>query len=278
MSSSMNRLLSLLLLTWVVLIPACHPLPEQYTKLEPRIVDAVSGQSILIQVDYGEVTIMGFDDTNVAVDGQVLFKDELEYSIDTADEQILIKALSNQNSSNVPLRLVIRVPHQTQVKVETKNASVIAHDLQGDLVVDSIAGDITIERMTGRATLHSNRGKITVRKSSGIFSVVGNYGLLTLQDVSGEIAASTIMGDIAIGGLIQMGDSVRLETDHGAVFVNLKKDSTLSIQVRSTSGDVTCMLPGLTSTTRTCDGDLNAVGGSLSIRTVSGAVVLQLIP
>ena len=73
----------------------------------------------------------------------------------------------------------------------------------------------------------SNRGDIIVRKSSGNINVAGNYGALNVQNVHGETAVSTIMGNVMFDGLIQMGDIVRLETDHGPVSVNLNQDSDL---------------------------------------------------
>jgi hypothetical protein len=275
----MNRLPALFLMLLGCVVSACAPNPEQYTELESRTVDAVGVQSVLIQVDYGEVIILGSEDSRVTVDGLVLFVDELEYVIDSMEAQILIKAFAHKdNPSRVPLKVIIQLPQPMQVKVETEAASVLSQDFQGDLEVASTSGDITVERLKGGITLRSNRGDITVRESSGDVSVVGNYGALTIQNVRGETAVSTIMGNVLFDGLIQIGDSVRLETDHGAVSVHLKDDSALGVQVRSTSGDVACILPGLASTTRTCDGDLHSGGGSLSIRTVSGGVTLQLIP
>ncbi len=277
--TSMKQCIPLLLTMLAGLFYACTPIPEKYTELENRIVDVLEAQSVLIRVDHGELTIMQSQDSRIRIDGQALFPHELEYLIDPTEEQILIKVVAHHDSSSkVPLNLMIQVPERLQVKVETKGASVLAQDFQGDLEVDTVSGNITIERVTGRLTLNSNRGNITVRESAGVVNLVGNYGLLTLQDVSGETAASTIMGNIMLRSLIQVDDSVRLETDHGSVSVSLREDSALSLQVRSTSGDVACILPGLASTSRACEGDLNSGGGNLSIRTVSGAVTLQWIP
>jgi len=281
MSLPMSRLpsLFLMLLVCLILASACAPNPQQYTELESRVVNAVDVRSVLIQVDYGDVIILRSEDSRITVDGQVLFVDDLEYVIDPTKKQILIKVFAHRdNPTPVSLKVIIRLPQRMQVKVETENASVLSRDFQGDLEVASTSGDIKVERLKGEITLRSNRGDITVRESSGDVSVVGNYGALTIQNVRGETAVSTIMGNVLFDGLIQIGDSVRLETDHGTVSVNLKDDSALGVQVRSTSGDVDCRLPGLASTTRTCDGDLHSGGGSLSIRTVSGAVTLQLIP
>lgn len=275
----MKQWFPLLLMLLAGLIYACNPPPEKYTQLENRVVEVVDTQSVLIQVDHGELTIMQSQDSHIRIGGQALFPDELEYVIDPMEEQILIKVVTHHgNSSKVPLNLTIQLPEQMQVTVETENASVAAQGFRGDLEVSSTAGEITAERVHGSLTLRSNRGNITVQECSGDINVVGNYGALTVQNVSGEAAVSTIMGNVVFDGLIEVGDTVRLETDHGAVSVNLSADSALTLQVRSTSGDVTCLLPDIASSTRSCDGEMRSGGGTLSIRTVSGAVTLQLIP
>jgi hypothetical protein len=47
-----------LLLTLLLLLSACAPTPEQYIALETRLINVLAAQSILIKVDYGEVTIL----------------------------------------------------------------------------------------------------------------------------------------------------------------------------------------------------------------------------
>ena len=108
--------------------------------------------------------------------------------------------------------------------------------------------------------------------------MVGNYGLLALENARGNIGVSTIMGTIVFDGLIQADDILRLETDHGPISVNLNRSSDLTLKVRSTSGDVACMLPDVISSARTCEGTVNSGGGVLNIRTVSGTVTVQSIP
>ena len=204
----MKRLSFLILLLLVFLIPACSTTPEHYTDLESRLVEAVGSQSILIQVDHGEVTVLESEDDRVEVGGQVLFVDELEYQVSSTENQITIKVFVHRDSlSDMPLRLEVHVPKEMMVRIETENASVFVQDHQGDVEVASTSGNITIEQMTGKLTLRSNRGNVTVREGSGVINVVGNYGALTIQNVSGETVASTIIGNIVFSGLIQVGDS-----------------------------------------------------------------------
>ena len=274
----MNRR-SHLLLALMMLVTACAPVPEQYTELEPKVVDPGSASLFILQVDKGEVTLSASESDFLELDGQVLFPEKLDYQVSTTEEQIRVQVLSRENGSTTPpLHLVVRVPPQLQARIETDRASVVIRNYQGDLEVASTSGNITAEQITGTFILRSNRGNITVRESAGKVNAVGNYGALTFQQTTGETAASTIMGNVSYEGLIQVDDTVRLETDHGSVSVKLSADSALTLQVRSATGDVACMLPRIDATTRTCDGVVASGGGSLSVRTVSGAVTLQLLP
>ena len=275
----MNRLNILAVVLLVSFVPGCQPAPKQYTELESHILDAADTQSILVQVDHGEVIVLESEDDHVEVGGQVLLAEEMDYQVSSTEKQISIRANANRNNlQDIPLRVEVHVPKGMLVQVETESASVLASNYQGDLEVDSTSGKITIEQIIGRITIWSNRGNIIVRKSSGNINVAGNYGALNVQNVHGETAVSTIMGNVVFDGLIQAGDIVRLETDHGPVSVNLNQDSDLSLQVGSISGDVACMVPDISSTTRSCTGEIGAGEGTLKIRTVSGAVTLQLTP
>lgn len=274
----MNRSIVPLFLMYLLYLSACASVPEQYTELAAKTLDAAGVQSVLVRVDHGEVHVFESADEGVQASGQVLFADQLEYQVSSEAGQVLITARTGGGNSGMPLRLDVRIPKDLPVKIETEGASVFVSNFHGTLEAASTSGDITIEGVTGGMTLRSNRGNITVQNSSGVTSMVGNYGTLHAQDMHGETAASTIMGNIFFEGLVQAGDVVRLETDHGPVTVNLNRDSVLGIQVRSASGDVTCMVPGIASTPRTCGGELGSGGGTLAIRTVSGAVLMKLLP
>jgi hypothetical protein len=275
----MNRLiiLTLIVLSWS--LPACVPGADGYTDLEPIIVDTTDAQIVVIQVNHGEVIVLESDNHFLQVSGQVRSMDGTEYQTSSEEKQIFVNAhVNTKNSAGVPLRMEVRVPKNMEIKIITESASVFVTHYDGTLEVASTAGNIAIEEVIGRITLRSNRGNITVQKSSGRISVVGNYGALTTQDVTGETSVSTIMGKVEFGGPIKDGDLVRLETDHGSVSVNLHQDSDLSFEAYTTSGEMLCLLPYLSSTTRICDGKIGTGNGGLKIRTVSGAVTMQLLP
>jgi DUF4097 and DUF4098 domain-containing protein YvlB len=260
------------------LLAACRAEP-QLIALPVQQANVEAGQALLIQLKSGEVVVRGGADGQVRVEGQTVSPDQTKIRVETIGESIRITGEdAGRQSSSAALYIEVSVPDDVPLKIETDSAAIAVRDYRGRLDAESVSGDISIENGSGEIMAHSNRGDVRVQNSTGTMSVVGNYGLLTVEGSRGDIGVSTIMGTIDFNGSIQPADSIRLETDHGPVAVKLSPDSALSYEVTSNSGEVACMLPDVTATLRTCKGDLNDDGGALTIRTVSGAVTLQLIP
>jgi hypothetical protein len=271
----MKKIVTILL---CLFLSACG-IEKPHVTLPVHTTQIIEGQSVLIRLNTGVVTIRGGEEGQVSVTGQTLSPDQTEYNMTTINDQIqIVVNYAGKRSSDPPVYLEVSVPNNTALTIETDSASITVREYTGNLEASSISGDILVDDVHGGIVLRSNRGDVTAQDSSGRISVVGNYGLLALENAQGDIGVSTIMGNAVFSGSILMGDNVRLETDHGAVSVHLNTDSALSIEVSSTSGDVACMLPDIISSARTCEGTINSGGGALSIRTVSGAVTVQSLP
>jgi hypothetical protein len=101
---------------------------------------------------------------------------------------------------------------------------------------------------------------------------------IQLTDLHGQISATNIIGGIMFSGLLSAGDALRFETDHGDVVVNLSPGSSAGIQLTSAGGRIVCTLPGLSGMFDRCSGPLGDAAGTLTIRTVSGAIILNATP
>ena len=271
----MKKIIAILL---CLLLSACaaESPPVQLPVHEAQIAE---GQSVLIRLNAGVVTVHGGKEGQASVAGQTLYLDQTEYNVTTVNNQIqIIVNYTGKRSSAPPVHLEVSIPNNAALTIETDSASISVREYTGVLEAASVSGDILVDNVQGDITLRSNRGNVTTRDSDGRISMVGNYGLLALENARGNIGVSTIMGTIVFDGLIQADDTLRLETDHGPISVNLVRSSDLTLKVRSTSGDVACMLPDVISSARTCEGTINSGGGVLSIRTVSGTVTVQSIP
>jgi DUF4097 and DUF4098 domain-containing protein YvlB len=137
-----------------------------------------------------------------------------------------------------------------------------------------VSGDIQARNLSGAVVLRSGRGDIQLSGSSGELKVLGEHGVLSIAETHGDVAASTIMGAIRYTGAPGKGDVVHLETDHGPVAIQLEQGSDLVIVIKTTSGVLTCGLPGVEAVVSGCTGTLGNGAGALTVRTVSGEVTL----
>ena len=117
-----------------------------------------------------------------------------------------------------------------------------------------------------------------MKNANGQLRVLGEHGILNLENVSGTIGSSTIMGTIRYSGRPMVGDKIHSEVDHGPVEISLPFDSNLVVEISSISGELACMVPSLSSTRQNCLGTIGAGGASMTVRTVSGNVTLQVNP
>ena len=258
----------------VVLLPSCSGTEKEIHILEPRTYPFESGRLVDMQLDSGQVTITNGESGQMVLSGEARLPhpDDLLVTLDLNGVTI------RTDSPESFLNLNLQVPTGTQVKVHTYNAEVIVQDFSGNLDVTSAAGDILIDHMEGLAVLRVNRGDVLIEASQGEFHLPGNYGLLSLTDVSGIIEASTIMGTIRYRGRVDASDQVKLETDHGPVEAWLNPDSDVTVVVRTTTGVVDCVIPGLSPQGAGCAGRMGTGEGLLQVRTVSGEVDLESTP
>lgn len=174
-----------------------------------------------------------------------------------------------------PARLSVHLPNNLAVTVKSFEADAVVEDFRGELQLSTTAGDIRACRLQGVITLISARGDITLQEAHGHIRLLGEYGVLVMEGVEGVIGASTIMGTIRYLGPPVPGDEIHIEVDHGPVEILLGPDADLEVLIRSTSGEVICLVPGLQRGARECRGALGAGGAWLAVRTVSGNVTLR---
>jgi hypothetical protein len=262
-------------------LAACQPerlpedIPLQSFLLQP-------GGKVVVQVGAGQVKVRGVEGEQVIVGGEILLPGRVTFHAALEGQQVSIQSDWKQRSflqnAQPPIALEIGLPRGALLEVSTFDASVNLSEIGGEIYVDSVAGHILAEKLEGSARLRSGRGDIRAVGFSGRLVVLGEHGLLVIEDSKGEAGASTIMGTIQYIGWPGAGDKIRLETDHGPVRVDLKLDPSLAVSARSASGNVVCLLPGLRSTTRTCEGTMGAGEGALNVYTVSGEIRLRISP
>ncbi|TET85611.1 MAG: hypothetical protein E3J37_01490 [Anaerolineales bacterium] len=178
----------------------------------------------------------------------------------------------------VDVVLQLRIPNGTQIELFLKKGAVYGHDIEGQLDIQTISASIRIENFSGNLRAESRRGMVQVSDSQGEIHTLAEADDIILSNLSGNITGANIMGNINLSGMITDGDSAHLETDHGAVNINLDPGSEAHIRITSAGGRIVCTLPGMSGMFASCEGMLGSGTGILNIRTVSGAIRIDQTP
>jgi hypothetical protein len=264
------------------LLAACGPARSSAIELPTQTLPLSNGQAVFIDAESGSVDITSGAGGAVEISGQVPSADAGTFAVMRDSDGIHIIAKEKggflQPRSSLALELKVRVPNGTSVHADTYDAVIKVHDFTGQVNIASTGGDVQVQNSTGQFNVKANRGNVAIGASSGEIQVAGNYGLISLQDARGAMGVSTILGTVDFTGSVRAGDTLNLETDHGPVAVQLASDTDASVLVATTSGAVTCLVPGIQPVGAGCAGTLQDGRGQLKIRTVSGSIMLQSQP
>ena len=276
----MKKSLRLALLVFPFLfLAACAASPCQPVTLPQQSFDPAIIKSVSVNVDGGNVVLTGNSKNAIVISGSQACAKESTLQIGSANGVLTITSTSQrhlfQNPTDSQVKISIQAPAGVPVQITTDDATTSISQYDGTLKVDSVAGDITALVLAGEAQLRSGRGDVTLKDSHGVFHVLGEHGILDIESSHGSIDSSTIMGTIQYQGAPEEGDTVHFEVDHGPVEITLGENSDLNMTATSTSGDVACMVPGITQNGRGCAGVLGKGSASFYVRTVSGAITIQ---
>ncbi len=261
-----------------VLLQACGAAPGVQVPVQRQPLSM--GQAVWIDINNGTLDISNQGSAEVEVSGQASQGETVQVTPGADGVHITSKAPSRPfwKQGTPVLDLNIRVPNGAFVHINTFEAEITIHDFAGGMIVTAVAGDISVRNSQGDFEIKSNRGNVTVEATSGTIHLAGNYGVLSIIHTRGTSDASTIMGTVRFSGTISAGDQVSLETDHGPVEIQLGSTSDVTVKMGTTSGVVTCMMPGLHYDGQACTGTLRAGEGQLQVRTVSGSATLEQLP
>jgi hypothetical protein len=129
-----------------------------------------------------------------------------------------------------PVRIVVTVPHGTDISTSTASADVDATGIFGRVDVETASGDVTVDE----------GGAVRMRTASGELSL-GSAVTADLRSVSGAVVVGRVAGEARINGtsaslrLGEAGSHVTVETVSGGIEVDLARGGVSS---KTVSGDV----------------------------------------
>lgn len=160
---------------------------------------------------------------------------------------------------------------------QTSGGAIDVQDCSGPITVETSGGRIKVTEGKGSLNAHTSGGGIEVRNFVGDTDVRTSGGGLDLEKVSGKLVGKTSGGAIraSIAGAV-LGD-VKLETTAGSIDLSVPAGAALTIDARTSIGEVVSRLP-IQTTEADRDrllGTLNGGGKSVRLETSAGNITIK---
>jgi len=196
--------------------------------------------------------------------------------------------------------LMIRLPADSPLSVETVSASISVSGMTGGLDLETVSGAIQIRGVPASLDIENVSGSIDVETAPSESDVESVSGHIEIGSVMGDIDAENVSGDIVINGgtlgeaymgtvsgnitcLAAPGPSgdVDMETMSGTISLVVDAGAVASYDLSTFSGSITNEIgPGPTRTSKYTPGkelsfNTGPGGPSISIESFSGAIKLM---
>lgn len=242
-------------LACAALAPAWAATPiDQVRPLDPRgrvEIDNLKGRVEVRAWDRQEVRVTGSLGDGVeklVIDGD---RDELRIEV----------KYPNRSRNTEPTMLVVQVPLQAELEIETVSADIDVHGVAPrELSLQSVSGDIvangaprraSVESISGDVNLTFNSSEVEASTVSGDLTVAGRLtGEASVETVSGDLrfdsrgerlrkfSAGSVSGNIAARLALAEAGEIRMESVSGDLGLDLPKDLSAEVSGESFSGDL----------------------------------------
>lgn len=285
-------------LACAILAPAWAATPiDQVRPLDPRgrvEIDNLKGRVEVRAWDRQEVRVTGSLGDGVeklVIDGD---RDELRIEV----------KYPNRSRNTEPTMLVVQVPLQAELEIETVSADIDVHGVAPrELSLQSVSGDIvangaprraSVESVSGDVNLTFNSSEVEASTVSGDLVIAGRLtGEASVETVSGDLrfdsrgerlrkfSAGSVSGNIAARLALAEAGEIRMESVSGDLGLDLPKDLSAEVSGESFSGDLSApgakiqredFGPGSSFHQRYGDGR-----GEIRLETFSGDARLRLL-
>ena len=283
---------------WVFLTSLAGTVAIADTPIDETL-DADDDGEVIVSNVAGSVDISGWSQNRVNVTGTL--GDGVEELIFERDgDEVLIKVkLPRHNSRRGSSDLVIKVPEDSSLKVNTVSADIDVVDVHGEQRLDSVSGDIVTElygpeidaeTVSGDIEVSGNEQEADIKLDSvsGDIEIKDLSGELRAESVSGDIESldgtfsriqgNTVNGDIVIRAGLEQGGRIDLETINGEVELEFIGDVSAEFNIETFNGAIrNCFGPEPVRTSRYAPGnelDFTEGGGTgrVRIQTLNGTV------
>ncbi|HEX4744747.1 MAG TPA: DUF4097 family beta strand repeat-containing protein [Candidatus Limnocylindria bacterium] len=182
-------------------------------------------------------------------------------------------------SGRVSVDLVITVPREASVDIQTVSGDLSVAGIRGRTEIQSVSGDVSVEDVQGRLYLKSTSGDCTCAAFVGQLEANTVSGDLTIERSRvREADIVTVSGDLLLEGDLERDGQHRLRTISGDVDLSLA-GSAYEIGYKTMSGDVRLDADGRVTKDGRRDRTIHLGAGQgaarVVVKTVSGDLTVR---
>lgn len=234
-------------LALLILLFGCGVAAAQVQIDETR--PALPGGEIEVENLFGTIEIVAWDRDEVQVTGRVAAGAEgLEFDVDEEDGEIEISVeapdhwfYESDDDSEYRSDLVVQVPRDSSISVETINAAVKIDGVSGAIEVETINGSVTISGDPSIVEIESMTGDIDVRAQASQMEIESASGSVLLFGATGSVEVEAVSGEVVVQGSALA--EVSVETVSGPITLDVSVTEQGEIDIETHSGDVELLLP-----------------------------------
>lgn len=214
-----------------------------------EIRPAVPGSWIEVENLFGTIEIVAWDRNEVQVTGHLAAGAEgLEFDVDEEDGEIEVSVeapdhwfYESDDDSEYRSDLVVYVPRETSISVETINATVKVDGVSGEIEIDTINGDVTISGDPSIVEVESMTGDIDIRAQAAQLDIEAVSGSVLLFGATGSVEVESVSGEVVVQGS-ELAE-ISVETVSGPITLDVSVADQGEIDIETHSGNVELLLP-----------------------------------
>ena len=180
------------------------------------------------------------------------------------------------------IHVYLDVPKQADLDIHTGDGSISAHDIAGNLRLDSGDGGLHVDSLKGDLKLHTGDGRIEGAGLDGNLSADSGDGSLLLRGRFDRVDAHTGDGniDLAIESGSKMAMSWMVRTGDGRIHMRLPDAFDAELDAHTGDGRVTTEFPMYvlgSVESGSLRGKIGNGGQSLTLRSGDGSIYIEKI-
>ncbi|MFZ5843391.1 MAG: DUF4097 family beta strand repeat-containing protein [Pseudomonadota bacterium] len=208
-----------------------------------KSLDADSKGEVSIEVVRGEVTVIGWDQNKVSVEGTRDDKSE-RFIFERQGNLIRIEdEVPNNLNRGDGTRITVKVPRGNSLRVDLVSADLKVNDVAGSSKLASVSGNLKLEKLGHEVDAESVSGDIELRGAGKDVSVETVSGNIYAHITADRLEAESISGDIRLRneGALKRGD---FSSVSGDVSIESAITADTDIELESVSGNLELIARG----------------------------------